>query len=209
MSADRVISNEYLADCILSNLPSAPTRRQSALTGDLMQIWSYPAAVVPFIILVLIGGWGGTFQSGDASAYIVGAIVVCVTESIFQQRENDFAILRKRWDRHMVFTILACVTILTWNMYFAVHDRHTGKPSVDWIQILFFFLSLFFLPRFRFVATQYDSPKEWTDYLHERIYRLHSRANTLLQEAVNHQPSDTAFKIHDKLVDAQTWYKYN
>jgi hypothetical protein len=96
MSNDN-ITPECAGNCLLDNLPTSPTKTQLKLISNYQIAWLVPAAVIPFTLLVLIGGWGGTFESGDASAYMVGAIIVCVTESIFQQRDGSFEILKKRW----------------------------------------------------------------------------------------------------------------
>jgi hypothetical protein len=148
--------NQYPENCLLRNLPQVPTAVQQQLIENLQnKWWFFPAIVVPFVLLLVIGGWGGTFQSGDASAYIVAAVIVSVTESIFQQREENFEVLRRLWvdikekrydsDVLEVISIVAGASLvaIVWNMYFAIHDRHVAMPSVDWVQILIFFAALF------------------------------------------------------------------
>lgn len=195
-------SIKHAGSCLLDKWPTSPTKTQLKLISDYQTAWLFPAAVGPFILLVLIGGWGGTFKSGDASAYMVGAVIVCVTESIFQQRDTNFAILKKRWRERRrwllndptVALVIIVIASIIYNTYIAIHDRNVDASSVDWTQIVGFFASLLILPGIRFAATQQENntaagqPIEWTDYLRERIESLHSKADEIVQGL--HNPSD-------------------
>jgi hypothetical protein len=183
---------DYSTNCLLNNFPPVPTKHQLETLEGSPSGWFFIAIVAPFIILVLVGGWGETFQSGDASAYIVGAVIVCVAESILQQREDNFATLKRYWNNrrsqwgplYSVALAPVCgIAIFIWSIYFAIHDRHVGTPTVDWVQILFFFISLPALASIRFTATPYSGESEWTDLLHRRISYLHSKAMRLVRDA--------------------------
>jgi hypothetical protein len=131
---------------------------------------------------------------------MVGAIIVCVTESIFQQRDGNFAILKKRWRERRrwilhdptVALIIIVVFLIIYNTYIAIHDRNVDTPSVDWTQIFGFLVSLFVLPGIRFTATQQENtaasgqPIEWPDFLRERIENLHSKADKIELGLRNH-----------------------
>jgi hypothetical protein len=110
------------------------------------------------------------------------------------------------WARHLTADIADVAALFICNIYFAVHDRRTNSPSVDWVQILIFFISLSLLPGARFFSTQYFNPDEWTDYLRERIYSMHSKADRDMHDAVNYQPGDTIDAIVDKLKYAESSY---
>jgi hypothetical protein len=130
---------------------------------------------------------------------MAGAIIVCATESIFQQMDDNFAILKKRWRERKrwllndptVAMLIIAVSLIIYNTYSAIHDRNVVTPSVDWTQIFGFFISLFVLPGIRFAATQQEDtaaagqPVEWTDFLRERIENLHSKADGLVQDLHN------------------------
>jgi hypothetical protein len=209
-------SRDYSENCLLNNLPPVPTKHQIDTLDGAQGIWFILAAVVPFIILVLIGGWGGMFQSGDASAYIVGAIVVCFAESIFQLREENFSTLKKYWSGRStywgplytvglgVFTGIVC---FVWNIYFAIHDRHVGTPSVDWVQILVFCISLIYLPGIRFTATAYAGEAEWNDPLRKRISYLHSKAMRSARDAEKYQLDGQFWKSHSKMDTARSLFE--
>ena len=144
---------------------------------------------------------------------MVGAIIVCVTESIFQQRDGSFEILKKRWrgrrrwilNDPTVALIIIVIALIIYNTYIAIHDRNVDKPSVDWTQILGFFVALLVLPGIRFAATQQENtaasgqPVEWTDFLHERIESLHSQADKL----VHVLPNQSSGKLLSKLNKAR------
>jgi hypothetical protein len=202
-------------NCLLSNLPAVPTKKQLETLDGIGGLWFCLAAVAPFVILALIGGWGETFQSGDASAYILGAIVVCVAESIFQQKDDNFATLKRYWSKSshwgprysVSLSAFGAIVLFTWNMYFAIHDRHVGTPSVDWVQILIFCIALFSLPGIRFTATPYSGEEEWTDTLRKRIEYLHSKATRFVQEAEKYQLDDPLLKGYSKLEIAEERFK--
>lgn len=208
-------SGDYSKDCLLNNLPAVPTKHQIEALGW-TGVWFVPAAVVPFIILVLIGGWGEMFQSGDASAYIVGAVVVCFAESIFQLREDNFATLKKYWSELSTYWgalfdvglgVFAGLVLFVWNIYFAIHDRHVVTPSVDWVQVLVFFISMFYLPGIRFTATPYAGEAEWSDPLRKRISYLHSKAMKFARDAEKYKLEDRLKKSFSKLEAATSLFE--
>jgi len=194
--------------CVLEDIPDEPTTTQVMLLEDQVGYWYVFAGLLPFILLVLIGGWNETFKSGDASAYVVGAIIVGITENFFQQREDDFATFRRLLSSFrkenvkagnsslrgtFVQNLLIAVGCTVWNLYYAVHDRRVSNPTVDWVQILLFSASLGALAIVRFAGTDWDefglSPgydSAWPPRLLREIERLHSKGNHLIQEAAPH-----------------------
>ena len=189
-------------NCLLGNLPIVPTNQQIETVRSLHQNWLMIAILLPFFLLVLIGGWGETFRSGDASAYIVGAIITCVAESALQQigpNPEPRKVIRKYFfktsadsgseiNSHVVTIVAFAVALMAWNIYFAIHDRHVAVSTVDWVQILIFFFSLSLLPIIRFSGTEYEDPSDsddpqWTKFLLERVRGLHEKADTLVQNA--------------------------
>src|ERR1700722_18848723 len=133
-----VPSDDSHTNCLLNNSPAVPTEKQLDTLGGTPGSWFLLAVLVPFVILVLIGGWGETFQSGDASVYVLGAVVVCFVESIFQQREDNFATLKKYRSELSTYWgplytvglgVSTGMVLFAWNLYFAIHDRHVAAPS--------------------------------------------------------------------------------
>lgn len=213
--------------CVLENLPDAPSSTQKMLLQDQVTNWTVYAVVVPFILLVLIGGWGETFESGDASAYIVGAVIVATVENIFRQREDGFAAFRKlisstvkedvdastrsSWS-DLAQNLLIAIGCTAWNLYYAVHDRRVSHPTVDWVQILLFFASVGILSMVRFAGTEYDDSgvapegdSAWSPQLLQEIDRLHARGARLIQEAAS--PHARTGRDPDKLADAVRIFK--
>jgi hypothetical protein len=214
--------------CVLDNLPDAPSSTQEMLLQDQVTNWTVFAVVVPFILLVLIGGWGGTFESGDASAYIVGAAIVAIVENIFQQREDGFRAFRKllssvgsedadagstgiSWS-DLAQNFLIAIGCTAWNLYYAIHDRRVSRPTVDWVQILLFFASLGILSMVRFAGTDYDdsiaapdADSAWSPLLLQEIGRLHARGVRLIKEAAS--PRARTRQSPDQLVDAVRMFK--
>jgi len=197
------------------------------LLQDQVANWTAYAVFMPFILFVLIGGWGSTFESGDASAYIVGAVVVAVVENIFQQREDGFAAFRRlmsgaakadvdastksSWGE-IAQKLLIAAGCTAWNLYYAIHDRHVSHPTVDWVQILLFFASLGILSAVRFTGTAYDdsgiTPEgdtAWSPQLLREIDRLHARGVRLIQEAAS--PRSQAERDPEQLVEAVRIFK--
>lgn len=67
MSNDNVTPNPSVkrpGNCLLDNLPASPTKAQLKLISNYRTAWLFPAAVIPFILLVLIGGWGEPSSQG-------------------------------------------------------------------------------------------------------------------------------------------------
>jgi hypothetical protein len=214
--------------CVLENLPDAPSSTQESLLQDQVSNWTVYAVVLPFILLILIGGWGATFESGDASAYIVGAAIVAIVENVFQQREDNFRAFRKllssvgredtdadstgiSWS-NLVQNLLIAIGCTAWNLYYAIHDRRVSRPTVDWVQILLFFASVGILSMVRFAGTEYDdssvSPEAdsaWSPRLLQEIGRLHARGARLIKEAAS--PRARTRQPPDKLVDAVRIFK--
>lgn len=213
--------------CVLENLPDAPTSAQKMLLQDQVTNWTVYAVVVPFILLVLIGGWGDTFQSGDASAYIVGAAIVATVENIFRQREDGFTSFRRLMSRaaredvdantrsswsNLAQNLLIAAGCTVWNLYYAIHDRRVSHPTVDWVQILLFFASVGILSVVRFAGTEYDDSgvvpegdSAWSSQLLQEIGRLHTRGVRIIQEAAS--PHARTERDPDQLVDAVRIFK--
>ena len=82
-----------------------------------------------------------------------------------------------------------------------------GTPTVDWIQILFFFISLPALASIRFTATPYSGESEWTDLLHKRIKYLHSKAMRLVRDAENYTLDDQYSMCLSKLESARSAFE--
>jgi hypothetical protein len=129
-----------------------------------LQLWLYSVVGIPFLILVIVGGWGNEFRSGDASAFMCGAIIAAFAENILEQidqrimhRKENGGNVYKRKERQLQIFGVSIVAIylvgsLIWNGYFAVADKAIVHPSVDKVQIVVFFATFALLPLFRGVA---------------------------------------------------------
>jgi hypothetical protein len=147
-------------------------------------LWLYAAIGFPLLILGIRDGWGYLFRSGDAAAFIVGAIFGALVENIIELSPGKFALLKKvlsglrgssskSEDDRLVSTIvrviryyiivalfsyyIVALVFLGWNIVFSFSDLTVHHPSVDWVQIVVFFIPLCLLPIIRFIFTA-ESP---------------------------------------------------
>ena len=194
------MSESDVGRCIFDDEPSMPeqlvARKRSDQTENTVMGWIYAAVALPFVLSLLISGWGDTFKSGDASAFMAGTITVCLAECILQQNSEGPEEFKRWWGQLIrrspvprgrgarpigprgllfFFTLIFAV-----NMYYSISDRHVVNQTVDWVQILVFFACLGLLPGIRFAGTKYDptiymdaSPE---DDAHPRGFWRHSRA---------------------------------
>lgn len=72
----------------------ARRREERERLGNRAVLWAYVVIGIPFLVLVLTGGLTDEFKSGDASAYISGAMVATIAENIFHQAESGFSRLK-------------------------------------------------------------------------------------------------------------------
>jgi hypothetical protein len=126
-------------------------------------------------------GWGYLFRSGEAAAFIVGAIVGALVENIIELSSDKFAPLKKllanlkaasssrsegtRLTRIIVLALsyyltavllvyyLMAILFLLWNAYFSFSDLTVHHPTIDWVQLAVFFSPLCILPITRFIFT--------------------------------------------------------
>lgn len=121
------------------------------------------------------------FRSGEAAAFIVGAIVGALVENIIELSSDKFAPLKKllanlkaasssrsegtRLTRIIVLALsyyltavllvyyLMAILFLLWNAYFSFSDLTVHHPTIDWVQLAVFFSPLCILPITRFIFT--------------------------------------------------------
>lgn len=125
--------------------------------------WVLIVLGVPFVILILLKGWGATFRSGDAAAFICGVVVASIGENLLDQAQNNFSQVksfianRKAAPQRLVRNFIVInVAFLVWNAYFVVTDKYGRGLTVDWVQIVAFFGAVTFLPFLRFALTSLD-----------------------------------------------------
>jgi hypothetical protein len=220
--ADNLWDGDSTSNCLLVNMPTEPTGTQTGLVQDMQYNWLTAAVLVPFGLLILIGGWGATFRKGAASIFIVGVAITCIAESAFQQlgpNPEPLEIIRRyflkrppsssdgiRIDSSVTTMAFLSIVIITWNMYFAIHDTQIAHPTVDYVQIVAFFGSLCLLPTVRFSGTEYRDPSDadvlqWTQFLLERVRGLHAKADNILVK-VGSIPADRTEKRANMLENA-------
>jgi hypothetical protein len=129
-------------------------------------IWFYIVIGIPFVILGVKHGWGYLFKSGDAAAFMCGAIVAALAENIIEQIPDKFAALKHEFTRISksidetgmtdVQWYMAALVFLGWNLYYAFSDGTAGHTGWDWVQLVVFFMPVGLLPLVRFVFTAYD-----------------------------------------------------
>lgn len=129
-------------------------------------VWVYLVIGIPLVILGFRDGWGPLFKSGEAAAFMCGAIVGALVENIIEQVPDKFAALKKAFS-HPLKSIdetgmndlewyIAAFVLLAWNMYYAFSDTTVKSPGWDWVQLFIFVMTLGLLPLARFVFTAYD-----------------------------------------------------
>jgi hypothetical protein len=131
-------------------------------------IWIYVVIGIPYIILGLVGGFGTSFRSGDASTFMCGAIIAAVGENLIGQAENGFPRFRKPKpgtcpgsrargivSLHVAYFVILTLGTLAWNLYFAVQDKTVHYPPLDWVQILAFYSAATSLVTLRFILSDY------------------------------------------------------
>ncbi|MGE5287476.1 MAG: hypothetical protein ACM3ML_09790 [Micromonosporaceae bacterium] len=139
--------------------------------GIRFYVWLYGVVGIPFVILAAIDGWGNAFRSGDASAFMCGAIVASFAESVieqvdifvthlkaypknrYQSKERTLkafhSFIMEPDSLYRLTMVVFVIGFLIWNGYFAVADKTVHHSSVDWVQIVVFLVTVFALPIFR------------------------------------------------------------
>lgn len=134
----------------------------------LLGFWLLAALWLPLFAVFLVGGWSDTFRSGDASGYVVGAVLVCLAEAIFERRDDEGPDRKDWWWIKLqnpvrlgfgggaiaYMTVITSVVILSVNLYYAISDHHSDSAIVDWVQVLAVFLSMLPLLGVRFATTK-------------------------------------------------------
>ncbi len=134
-------------------------------------IWLPVVVGVPYAILGLVGGFGNSFRSGEASTFICGALVAAVGETLIEQGKNESSWLKKlrqvaRANSKISkiissevfwfgFVGIPALGILAWNMYFALQDKTVSYPPIDWLQVVAFASALVQLTSVRFFLSDY------------------------------------------------------
>jgi hypothetical protein len=113
------------------------------------QLWLIGVVGLPFIILVALSGWDDTFRSGDASAFISGAVIAALAENIIERVKEHTLNPRTSVDLITAVMTIYAIGFLVWNGLFAVADKSFQHPSVDWVQVVAFFVTAFSLPLVR------------------------------------------------------------
>lgn len=142
---------------------------------NLTNSYMYLVVGIPFVILALVRGWGAVFQSGEASAFIAGAIVAGIGELVIEQGKNGFSDVKSSFSNfkatfasspapsrdadadEFIWAFVAVAGFLAWNLYFAVADESVQHPTVDWVQIVAFILAAIMLPAARFAFSSNGS----------------------------------------------------
>lgn len=131
-------------------------------------IWLYVVFGIPYVILGIVGGFGTTFRSGDASTFICGALVGAVGENLIGRAENRSSRFRKpKSDTHTdsrtgelttpqaITVLIFALALLAWNMYFAFQPKTVHYPPIDWVQIVAFAVAATQLTSLRFFLSDY------------------------------------------------------
>jgi len=134
----------------------------------LLYVWLPLIFGIPYVILGLVGGFGTTFRSGDASTFICGALVGAVGENIIGRAESRSSRFRKpksstRTDSstgelitpQAITVLISALGLLAWNMYFAFQAKTVDYPPIDWVQIVAFAVAATQLTSLRFFLGDY------------------------------------------------------
>jgi hypothetical protein len=122
--------------------------------------WLYPAIGIPYLILGWWGGFGASFKSGAASAFMCGAIIAALGENIFDHVKDGFSRFRavlksKSAETYSAsFAFAVALGFFFWNMYFATADKAIHHSLVDWVQVVVFIVAATCLPQARFAFTE-------------------------------------------------------
>jgi hypothetical protein len=151
------------------------TEQQGAIGGNrpgslllpllLPSFWVYIVIGVPFVILGVWGGFGESFRTGAASAFMCGAIAAAFGEAgiewartkipAFMLPGSREAVAKSDGSRSPVVVwytltaILLALWFFAWNMYFAVADKRIRHLTIDWIQITVFIAAAFYAANVR------------------------------------------------------------
>jgi len=93
-------------------------------------IWFVVAFGIPLLILGFRGDWGHLFKSGEAAAFMCGALVGAFAENILEQYSDKFTKFKKSLVLGISF-YLPGLALFVWNLYFSVHDTTLHNPG--WI----------------------------------------------------------------------------
>ena len=144
--------------------PRAFGRKAKTGAEGLPYTWLYLVVGVPYAIFLINGGWAEPFRTGAATAFIAGVTITAVGENIIVQYLDDkfakaTAPMRSssselRFDVVSIF--IAVLALLGWLLYYAVTQKSVPHPTVDFVQIIAFFLICAYLPYVRFALTEYE-----------------------------------------------------
>jgi hypothetical protein len=137
-----------------------PADTPSAKYVFIMYAWLLLIFGIPYVILGLVGGFGTTFRSGEASTFICGALVGAVGENIIGRAESRSTRFRgpksgTRVDSWSVLYVVSALAFLAWNMYFAFQPKTIHYPTIDWVQIVAFAVATAQLISLRFFRSDY------------------------------------------------------
>jgi uncharacterized membrane protein len=107
----------------------------------LTSFWYYLVFGVPYVIYGVFAGFASSFETGDASLFILVVLISAMGESALvavsgERRTEPFP----RW--WFLLLVLALLGSLAWTLYFVVVSRGSHSSTVDWVQLLAFAVTL-------------------------------------------------------------------
>jgi hypothetical protein len=164
-----------------SDQPEYLNRNPNSDISMLPSLWLFTAIGIPLLILGIRDGWGYLFRSGDAAAFMVGAIVGALVENIIELGSDKPAPLKKLranlrasssptskgnklasiiaivlsyyFTAVLLLYYIMAIIFLVWNAIFSFSDLTVHHPTIDWVQLAAFFTPLCLLPITRFIFT--------------------------------------------------------
>jgi hypothetical protein len=116
-------------------------------------VWFWFAAVVPFLLIVLLRGWNDTFQTGDAYLYLMGVAVTALAEVGIELGEKGIKGITELNLQGAVTAVLYLCFITglaIWGLILIHSQPHLGHATTSWIQVALFFYGLSVLSILRF-----------------------------------------------------------
>ena len=107
----------------------------------LPQFWYYLVFGVPYVIYGVFAGFASSFETGDASLFIVVVLISAMGESalVVVSGERRTEPVPRLW---FLLLVLALLGSLAWNLYFVAVSRGSHSSTVDWVQLLAFAVTL-------------------------------------------------------------------
>lgn len=154
-----------LAPAISTAYPAGRHSTPGGLLALLPSFWVYLVIGIPFVILGVWGGFGESFRTGAASAFMCGAVAAAFGEAGIEWARDKIPAFMLPGSRkavvksgealsppvvtYKVGAVVLALGFFAWNMYFAVADKRIQHPTIDWIQIIVFISAAFYAANVR------------------------------------------------------------